>query len=1455
MKKKITFLTFICFIFSLSINVFAVEGKINPEWEKYMKLSAEEKATYGAIPPEYIYEYDREKRLKKFSEFNFGDTVIPGRYSLMDLDGKRYVNSIQRNQGSLGLCVAFAVYGSVESNFFIKGIENSDEVISKCVDSNPDSKYCHYKNDKELNDKYVNMESDTHAAFAERSIDYITTKPIIKVGSSERTVISEEYNPYGYRTLGDAFSEFRLQELFSYGITLKRATGIWAEYDSRYDAKTLNEVYDQIPTDYMVTNIYRFPIKPYDSVKLEAWKNELKQMIMKHGAAFIGTKGPATLYAGSCYYYDSVNKIAVINDDNKCNNSASGGHELQLIGWNDDYEYNYCRLKSSTSSSYTKESCEEAGYKWVSGKGAWLLKNSWGSSSSALYVYLTYDSFISGIGGVRSLAIKDFDNSYNKSISMVEQLDTVDKNTLLYKYYKPKKKEYVDRVNFSLNQYNGTYTLAISNDGINYKTIVSETIDYPGLRSFKLDDYALTGDSFYVKLSGASSTIDIPAVLTINECTYLNNCADEVKINSYLKNAYVNRNTGSFGARTETAGIATGEKLEYKIFNSDNLDVTEQFVIENNYVVTNSNTINISFDKKIAVGKYYLKTYYGDVVDTCTFNISNGNFVSLSVDTVFLSDKTAKVNYKILDEKNASNFRWISANETVATISDGVLTLKKAGKTTISLTVKTPDGDVTDSIDVMVYDEKISTPGEFLKIFNSSNSGKYFYITNDLDFENKNYKLNRAFTGNLNGGYHKIKNINIEENNSNGVSIISTFQGDIKNLVITDSNFKNTNGSAASLIGTLKGTSTLENVFVLNTVVTGTKNIGGIISTIDSIGTCDKCIFDGKVEALANNNEVYAGGIVGYSFIGDIMNSYNKGEITASGTNKMNVSGIMNSVNAAPIYCYNIGKISAQASSSDVEVLTAGLNAIDENAFTYNSYYLNDDSYTFVDEWSRTEEEMFKQSNYEEWDFDNVWYMDNNYPILRSFPYEITDIGLDLFSNKLNSNSEYEFNLLIVPYGDKEKVTIESLDPDLLTVKDNVLITSSKTGTARLKLSLSDKSFVKEYEIVNLIEANYSDKFTKDNVSVEFKINYYKQKMGNGYLEFKFGNDTEKIDTETTIIRKEVTENSVIPYSLKYCNDNNCSEIYSDNLNIDFIDKVRPSIKYNYDKTNESLNIILEDNESGLDDNSLFEYAVSKDQNIPSKMSTFINNKNIDIKLNYKDKYLWVKNVVDKAGNTLCDDTYCKYELNIEKGKYKVFYYDADKTTLINSVEYDEDSVIVPIKEYNKEDNEYYYELDKWNGYTDGMLATEDINLYAVYNKIAKYIETNKYQIENDYIKKINLSNIYKTYSCKTFFDNVRHNEGFLLFDGSTQLGEIDFIKTGLVYKNRFKTYKLVLTGDVTGDGYVKVNDVMKIANYLIENKGLSNEYLMAADINGDSKVKMNDLMRLATTMISGGSL
>jgi hypothetical protein len=53
--------------------------------------------------------------------------------------------------------------------------------------------------------------------------------------------------------------------------------------------------------------------------------------------------------------------------------------------------------------------------------------------------------------------------------------------------------------------------------------------------------------------------------------------------------------------------------------------------------------------------------------------------------------------------------------------------------------------------------------------------------------------------------------------------------------------------------------------------------------------------------------------------------------------------------------------------------------------------------------------------------------------------------------------------------------------------------------------------------------------------------------------------------------------------------------------------------------------------------------------------------------------------------------------------------------------------------------------------------------------------------------------------------------------------------------------YVIILKGDVTGDGLIKVNDVMMISKYTVEGTGLDNIYLLkAADVTGDNFVKVN---------------
>lgn len=154
-------------------------------------------------------------------------------------------------------------------------------------------------------------------------------------------------------------------------------------------------------------------------------------------------------------------------------------------------------------------------------------------------------------------------------------------------------------------------------------------------------------------------------------------------------------------------------------------------------------------------------------------------------------------------------------------------------------------------------------------------------------------------------------------------------------------------------------------------------------------------------------------------------------------------------------------------------------------------------------------------------------------------------------------------------------------------------------------------------------------------------------------------------------------------------------------------------------------------------------------------------------------------------------------------------------------------------------------------------MGSEDVTVTAVWK------ENNRLAFDSSLSVDKNSKIIYHIKSSSLMSDilnKISTNGTVVLYDNKNNIiKENHLVATGYIMSFKFAdqtiNYKVAVKGDVTGDGYVKVNDVMKIANYLLENKGLTGEYLIAADINSDNKVKMNDLMKLATTMINGGSL
>lgn len=68
-------------------------------------------------------------------------------------------------------------------------------------------------------------------------------------------------------------------------------------------------------------------------------------------------------------------------------------------------------------------------------------------------------------------------------------------------------------------------------------------------------------------------------------------------------------------------------------------------------------------------------------------------------------------------------------------------------------------------------------------------------------------------------------------------------------------------------------------------------------------------------------------------------------------------------------------------------------------------------------------------------------------------------------------------------------------------------------------------------------------------------------------------------------------------------------------------------------------------------------------------------------------------------------------------------------------------------------------------------------------------------------------------------------------------------------------TYYIAVRGDVTGDGVIKINDLILIQSHILEKRMTEGVYFYAADVNYDGSVKINDLILVQSHILEKGNL
>ena len=157
-------------------------------------------------------------------------------------------------------------------------------------------------------------------------------------------------------------------------------------------------------------------------------------------------------------------------------------------------------------------------------------------------------------------------------------------------------------------------------------------------------------------------------------------------------------------------------------------------------------------------------------------------------------------------------------------------------------------------------------------------------------------------------------------------------------------------------------------------------------------------------------------------------------------------------------------------------------------------------------------------------------------------------------------------------------------------------------------------------------------------------------------------------------------------------------------------------------------------------------------------------------------------------------------------------------------------------------------------GNTTVTISTTN-NIKKTFNvNIVNILDTGDYDFEDGFISGIspgtNYNNFIEDLSANTI--NLYAN-GKVVNDINTIIGTN--MKIEVSNGTEKMTYTLIVRGDVNGDGYVKMNDVMDIAKYIVELDGISGNYLVAADVTKDDNVKMNDVMKIAKYLVEGGTL
>ena len=606
------------------------EPYLNPLFIKYLEMSDEEKKNVLYVPDKYIVDFNPS--ISYSSNAN-----LPTKYDLRNVDGKSYISSI-KDQGDTEICWAFA------------SIENVETLIMK--------------QNKEMYD------------FSIRQLDYASNNNGKLISSADWSYCSDNctYTPYsnidnGSRILGDGANFYVSSIIMSNALGLTDESVLpWTEDNKALFAS------DILGTDkslYEVDSSIILPtISTYhpSSDVVNSFVNQVKNYILEYGGPFAGTFSPKS----TCGFENKDGSIVLKTDD--CINDSRNrnmGHSMQIIGWDDDYTYSYC--DSGTSHlSLENDSCSLGDL--VEGKGAWIVRNSWGDNPEEggeyKYFYLTYDSTNVSLGfttSISSMSDRSWDNNYHSNPwvdqKMSKGMASISSQEKSFNTHNIND-EKIEKIKLFTSSVNGTYNISISSGDRIYNDIAVLNSGEVGIYTIDLSDKnILVGESYTVSVVGNGDSQfynDSISVFTSNvsddmyAVVYSDKAYDSSKPLSFDNPLYVNGGDAYvLGLKSYLKNIPQNSNITYR-FSRDDRVVSGELVGDSRIIkVPEYNAFSTDGSKSSSNNQF---SYSAEIGNTWTIEVLYDDLIISSFPIKFnTSDKSTHSNIRLFSN-NGSDY-------------------------------------------------------------------------------------------------------------------------------------------------------------------------------------------------------------------------------------------------------------------------------------------------------------------------------------------------------------------------------------------------------------------------------------------------------------------------------------------------------------------------------------------------------------------------------------------------------------------------------------------------------------------------------------------------------------------------------------------------------------------------------------------------------------------------------